>query len=61
LNLLQKWNNGMVEHWNIGFYKDISHFDFTVNSGAGGTIKPTLHYPRPHYSTIPVIQHSNLG
>jgi hypothetical protein len=36
-----------VERWNIGFQKDISHFIFVVNAVGGGTINPTLHYPRP--------------
>jgi hypothetical protein len=44
----------MVERWNIGFQKDISHFNFIVNPTGGGTIKPTLHYPRTHYSIIPL-------
>jgi len=51
----------MVERWNIGFQKDISHFNFIVNPAGGGTINPTLHYPRTHYSTIPEFQHSNWG
>jgi hypothetical protein len=42
------------ERWNIGFQKDISHFNFIVNPTSGGTINPTLHYPRTHYSTIPL-------
>jgi hypothetical protein len=28
----------MVERWNIGFQKDISHFNFIVNPVGGGTI-----------------------
>ena len=35
----------MVERWNIGFQKDISHFNFIVNPVGGGTITPTWHYP----------------
>ncbi len=49
----------MVERWNIGFQKDISHFNFIVNPVGGETINPTLNYPRTHYSTIPVFHHSN--
>jgi hypothetical protein len=49
----------MVERWNIGFQKDVNHFYFIVNPAGGGTINPTLHYPRAHYSTIPAFQHSN--
>ena len=49
-NLPRKWNNGMVEYWNIGFI---------VNPADGGTINPTLHYPRTHYSTITLFHHSN--
>jgi len=49
----------MVERWNIGFQKDISHFIFIGNSGGGGTINPTLHYPKTHHSTIPGFHHSN--
>jgi len=55
-NSPRKWNNGMVERWNIGFQKDISHFNFIVNPVGGGTINPTLHYSRTHYSTIPSFQ-----
>jgi len=32
----------MVERWNIGFQKDISHFNFIVNPAGGGNISPTL-------------------
>jgi hypothetical protein len=35
----------MVERWNIGLQKDISHFNFIVNPVSGGTLTPTLHYP----------------
>jgi hypothetical protein len=49
----------MVERWNIGYHKDISHFYFFVHPVGGGIINPTLHYPRTHYSTIPVFHHSN--
>jgi len=48
-----------MEWWNIGFQKDISHFNFIVNSAGGGTINPALHYPRTHYSHIPAFQHSS--
>jgi hypothetical protein len=53
-----------MEWWNDGilvFNKDINHFNFILNSADGGTINPTLHYPRTHYSTIPAFQHSNWG
>jgi hypothetical protein len=56
LNLPWKWNNGIVERWNIGFQKDVNHFYLIVNPAGGGTINPTLHYPRTHYSTIPTFQ-----
>jgi len=49
----------MMERWNIGFQKDTIHFNFIVNPAGGGTINPTLHYPRTHYSTIPLFHHSN--
>jgi hypothetical protein len=49
----------MVERWNNGFQKDNSHFNFIINSAGGGTINPTLHYPRTHYSIIPLFHHSN--
>jgi hypothetical protein len=63
-NLPRKWNNGILEQWNIGFQKDISHFNFIVNPAGGGTINPTLHYPlrgggqNPlfHYSIVPSFQ-----
>jgi hypothetical protein len=59
-----------MECWNIDFQKDISHFNFIVNSAGGGTINPALHYPlravgpyepeaRTHYSHIPAFQHSS--
>jgi hypothetical protein len=48
----------MLERWNIGFLKDNSHFNFRVNPAGGGTINPTLHYPRTHYSTIPLFHHA---
>jgi hypothetical protein len=51
----------MVERWNIGFQKDISHFNFIVNPADGGTINPTLQYPKTHFSNIPAFQHSNLA
>jgi hypothetical protein len=35
---MEYWNNGMVEHWNIGFQKDNSHFNFIVNPSGGRTI-----------------------
>ena len=38
--------------------KDNSHFNFIVNPAVGGTINPTLHYPKTHYSTIPLFHHS---
>jgi len=40
---------------------DICHFNFIVTPARGGTINPTLHHPRTHYSNIPVFQHSNWG
>jgi len=61
LNLPRKWNNGMVEGWNIGFQKEVNHFYFIVNPTGGGAINPTLHYPRTHCSIIPEFQHSNWG
>jgi hypothetical protein len=45
-NSPRKWNNGMVESWNIGFQKDISHFNFIADLVGGGAISLTLHYPR---------------
>jgi hypothetical protein len=52
-----------MEWWNVGppqaDQKDISHFNFIVNPFGGGIINPTLHYPKTHYSTIPVFHHSN--
>jgi hypothetical protein len=36
----------MVGRWNIGFEKHNSHFNSIVNPAVGGTINPTLHYPR---------------
>jgi len=42
----EKWNNGMVERWNIGFQKDINHFNFIINPAGGGTIIPTFQLGR---------------
>jgi len=65
----------MVERWNIGFQKDINHFNFIANPEGGGTINPTLHYSlraagsilRPVSPTgwkpepiIPLFQRSNI-
>jgi hypothetical protein len=61
LDLPRKWNNGMVERWNIGFQKDINHLSFIVNPAGGGAINTILNYPRTHYSNIPEFQHSNWG
>ncbi|MCP4295831.1 MAG: hypothetical protein GY786_09515 [Proteobacteria bacterium] len=36
--------------------KDISHYNFIVNSADCGTINPALHSPRTHYSHIPTFQ-----
>jgi hypothetical protein len=47
-----------MERWNIGFQKDNSHFNFIINPAGGGTINPALHYPRTHYSTIPLFSPS---
>jgi len=58
-NLPRKWNNGIVERWNIGFQNDISHFNFIVNSVGRGAINPALHYPITHYSLFPAFQHSS--
>jgi len=52
-----------MEWWNAGppqaDQKGTSHFISIVNPVDGGTINPTLHYPRTHSSTIPVFHHSN--
>jgi hypothetical protein len=65
----------MVERWNIGIQKDISHFNLIANPVGGGAINPTLHYPlrgvgstsrRPEpiiplfqYSIIPIVSEAN--
>jgi len=64
---MEYWNGGLRlveptarrERLNIGFQKDISNYNFIANPFGGGAINPTLHYPRTHYSTIPVFHHSN--
>jgi hypothetical protein len=48
----------MVERWNIGFQKDISHFNFIVNPAGGGNINPTLHYPLQAAGQIPLFHYS---
>jgi len=55
----RKWNNGIVEHWNIGFQKEIMHCDVIVIPVGDATINPIIRCPRTHYSTNPVFQHSN--
>ena len=50
----------MVERWSPqADQKDISHFNIVANPVGGGAISPTLHYPRAHYSIIPIFHHSN--
>ncbi len=63
----------MVERWNIGFKKDINHFNFIVNPIGGGTINPSQNplfsprrrlYPtsrRPQFqhSIIPIVSEAN--
>jgi len=48
--------------WNAGppqaDQKDISHYNFIANPVGDGAIYPTWHYPKTHYSTIPVFHHS---
>jgi hypothetical protein len=43
-----------VEPWNIGYQKDISHFNFIVNPAGGGTIIPIF-----HCSIIPIVSEAN--
>jgi hypothetical protein len=46
----------MVERWNIGFQKDISHFNFIVNPvGAGPLIQHCI-IPEP---IIPIVSAAN--
>jgi hypothetical protein len=49
--------NGIMEGWNDGppeaDQNDIDHFNFIVNPAGGGTINPTFHHPRTHYSIVP--------
>jgi len=42
---MEWWNDGTMERWNIGFQKNISHFNVIVNPAGGGNINPTLHDP----------------
>jgi hypothetical protein len=56
--LLQKWNIGLVERWNIGFPKDNGHFNFIVNPAGSGTINPALHYPLRAGGQSPLFQYS---
>jgi hypothetical protein len=59
------WNNGMMEYWNIGFYRIFSiYYSFSM---IGFAIKP-LHSIIPkrtislfHYSNIPVFQYLLWG
>jgi len=56
------WNNGILEYWNTGRLvskRILSIFNFIFNTNF--TINPKLHYPRTHYSIIPLFQHSNWG
>jgi hypothetical protein len=54
---MEGWNDDPPEE----DQKDINHFNFIVNPAGGGTIHPTLHHPRTHYSTIPLFHHSLRG
>jgi hypothetical protein len=52
-----------MEWWSVGppqaDQKDISHFNLIVNPVGGGTINPTLHYLKTHYSIIPIVSEAN--
>jgi len=47
------WNDGIVEYWNVGFYKDIIIFSKLL------VMLTSNHYPRTHYSILPAFQYSN--
>ena len=54
----------MVERWNIGFQKDISHFNFIVNPLVAGPLIQHFIIPEPiiplfHCSNIPIVSEAN--
>jgi len=52
-----------MEQWNdaiLVFEKDMYHYNFIVTPACIGTINPTLHHPKTHYSSIPTFHHSNV-
>jgi hypothetical protein len=61
----------MVECWNIGFQKGISHFNFMSIPPVAGLLiqhciilsepEASTHYSRTHDSNVPEFQHSNMG
>jgi hypothetical protein len=56
------WNNGIVEQWNNGLFKDIIHFYFIAETIVA--INSTVQYPLraigfTHFSNIPLFQYSN--
>ena len=76
--MYSRWNNGMVEYWNVGLKKEVTHFNASLSRGIlpiphpvnlssfslfrtssqseGGQVHPLTHFPRTHYSIIPVFQ-----
>ena len=57
LEALDRWNIGMLIVRRKCFFFSIIEFNIRKNS----TIKPNSHFPRTHYSIIPVFQLSNWG
>ncbi len=67
-----KWNDGMVEYWNVDLNKEVTHLlmrlrrinlpiksDFANPSPCPRQVHPLFHFPITHYSIIPVFQYSN--
>ena len=53
------WNVGIVEGWNVGFFKDATYFYFFLEFIVA--IKSSQHRTGTHHSTFPVFQYSIWG
>jgi hypothetical protein len=58
-----RWNNGMVEYWNVGLNKELMHFIASLSKGIlpidQYPIFPERIIPSFHYSNIPIVSEAN--
>jgi hypothetical protein len=61
--MLSRWNNGMVEYWNVDLSKKITHLLTSLSRGIlpinQYTIFPEPIIPSFHYSNIPIVSEAN--